>query len=271
VTGHVSFVGAGPGAADLLTLRGAQRIADADIVIWAASLVHEDVLRHAREGALVVNSAEHSLEGIRGHYERAAAEGLRVARIHSGDPALWGGTQEQVELCRSLGLEVEVVPGVSSFTAVAALVQRELTVPEVAQSVVLTRLEGGKTPMPPRETVRAFAQHGTTMALFLSAARTKQLQDELLAGAYDEDTPCVVAYAATWPDELLFECRLGELAERVREHKLYKHTLVLVGPALASAGTRSHLYHPGHFHEHRRVESPSARAALRESRRAARA
>jgi precorrin-4/cobalt-precorrin-4 C11-methyltransferase len=271
VTGHVSFVGAGPGAADLLTLRGAQRIADADIVIWAASLVHEDVLQHARPEAVVVNSAEHSLEGIRGHYERAAAEGLRVARIHSGDPALWGGTQEQVELCRSLGLEVEVVPGVSSFTAVAALVQRELTVPEVAQSVVLTRLEGGKTPMPPRETVRAFAQHGTTMALFLSAARTKQLQDELLAGAYDEDTPCVVAYAATWPDELLFECRLGELAERVKEHKLYKHTLVLVGPALASAGTRSHLYHPGHFHEHRKVESQSARAELRESRRAARA
>jgi len=266
VTGHVSFVGAGPGAADLLTLRGAQRIADADVVIWAASLVHEDVLQHVREGALVVNSAEHSLEGIRGHYERAAAEGLRVARIHSGDPALWGGTQEQVELCRALGLEVEVVPGVSSFTAVAALVQRELTVPEVAQSVVLTRLEGGKTPMPPRETVRAFAQHGTTMALFLSAARTKQLQDELLAGAYDEDTPCVVAYAATWPDELLFECRLGELAERVKEHKLYKHTLVLVGPALASAGTRSHLYHPGHFHEHRKVESQEARRALKAAR-----
>jgi precorrin-4/cobalt-precorrin-4 C11-methyltransferase len=267
VTGHVSFVGAGPGAADLLTLRGARRIADADVVIWAASLVHEDVLQHVREGALVVNSAEHSLEGIRGYYERAAAEDLRVARIHSGDPALWGGTQEQVELCRALGLDVEVVPGVSSFTAVAALVQRELTVPEVAQSVVLTRLEGGKTPMPPRETVRAFAEHGTTMALFLSAARTKQLQDELLAGgAYEEATPCVVAYAATWPDELVFECRLGQLAEKVREHKLYKHTLVLVGPALASEGTRSHLYHPGHFHEHRRVESQEARRALRAAR-----
>ena len=262
----VSFVGAGPGAADLITLRGAQRIAEADVVIWAASLVHEDVLQHARADAVVVNSAEHSLEGITGHYERAAREGLRVARIHSGDPALWGGTQEQVELCRSLGLEIEVVPGVSSFTAVAALVQRELTVPEVAQSVVLTRLEGGKTPMPPRETVRAFAEHGTTMALFLSAARTKQLQDELLAGAYDEDTPCVVAYAATWPDELLFECRLGELADKVREHKLYKHTLVLVGPALAAGGTRSHLYHPGHFHEHRRVESAEARAALKAAR-----
>jgi precorrin-4/cobalt-precorrin-4 C11-methyltransferase len=270
MTGRVSFVGAGPGAADLITLRAAQRIAEADVVIWAASLVHEDVLQHARPDAVVVNSAEHSLEGITSHYERAAAEGLLVARIHSGDPALWGGTQEQVELCRSLGLEIEVIPGVSSFTAVAAMVQRELTIPEVAQSVVLTRLEGGKTPMPPRESVRSFAAHGTTMALFLSAARTRQLQDELLAGgAYDEDTPCVVAYAATWPDELVFECRLGELAEKVREHKLYKHTLVLVGPALAAGGTRSHLYHPGHFHEHRRVEDPAARAALKARRRPA--
>jgi precorrin-4/cobalt-precorrin-4 C11-methyltransferase len=265
--GRVSFVGAGPGAADLLTLRGAQRIAEADVVIWAASLVHEDVLKHARADAVVVNSAEHSLEGIRSHYERAAREGLRVARIHSGDPALWGGTQEQMELCRELGLEIDVVPGVSSFTAVAALVQRELTVPEVAQSVVLTRLEGGKTPMPDGESVRAFAAHGTTMALFLSAARTKQLQEELLAGgAYDEHTPCVVAYAATWPDELVFPCTLGELAAKVREHKLYKHTLVLVGPVLGAGGTRSHLYHPGHFHEHRRVEDKTARDELRAKR-----
>ena len=262
--GRVCFVGAGPGAADLLTLRAAQRIAEADIVIWAASLVHEDVLQHARPDAVVVNSAEHSMEGITHLYEQAAAEGLLVARIHSGDPALWGGTQEQWELCERLGLETEVVPGVSSFTAVAALVGRELTIPEVAQSVVLTRLEGGKTPMPPRETVRGFAAHGTTMALFLSAARTKQLQDELLApGAYDEDTPCVVAYAATWPEEVVFECRLGELAEQVRERKLYKHTMVLVGPALASGGTRSHLYDPGHFHEHRKVEDAARRAELK--------
>ena len=265
MTGLVSFIGAGPGAADLLTLRAAKRIGEADIVIWAASLVHEDVLQHVGAGAVVVNSAEHSLEGITAHYERAAAEGLRVARIHSGDPSLWGGTQEQWELCRRLGLDTEVIPGVSSFAAVAALVQRELTIPEVAQSVILTRLEGGKTPMPALETVRGFAAHGTTMALFLSAARTRQLQDELLAaGTYDEQTPCVVAYAATWPDELVFECRLGELAAKVREHKLYKHTLVLVGPALGAGGTRSHLYDPGHFHEHRKVESQERRAQLRE-------
>ena len=263
MSGLVSFIGAGPGAADLLTLRAATRIGEADVVIWAASLVHEDVLQHVREGAEVVNSAEHSMEGITHLYEKAAHQDLRVARIHSGDPALWGGTQEQHELCTRLGLETEVIPGVSSFSAVAALVQRELTIPEVAQSVVLTRLEGGKTPMPPRESVRAFAEHGTTMALFLSAARTKQLQEELLAaGTYDEDTPCVVAYAATWPDELVFECRLGDLAARVREQGLYKHTLVLVGPALAAGGTRSHLYHPGHFHEHRKVEDPAARAEL---------
>ena len=271
MTGLVSFVGAGPGAADLLTLRAVDRITAADVVIWAASLVSEDVLRHARPGAEVVNSAEHSVEGITPLYERAAREGLRVARIHSGDPALWGAVQEQQELCARLGLETEVVPGVSSFTAVAALVQRELTVPEVAQSVVLTRLEGGKTPMPPGETVRGFAAHGTTMAVFLSAARARTLQDELLAGAYDEDTPCVVAYAATWPDELVVRCRLGELAETVREHRLYKHTLVLVGPALAAGGTRSHLYDPGHFHEHRRVESPERRAELRARDRALRA
>ena len=262
--GRVSFVGAGPGAPDLLTLRAAQRIAEADIVIWAASLVHQDVLQHARPDAVVVNSAEHSMEGITHLYEQAAREGLLVARIHSGDPALWGGTQEQHELCTRLGLQTEVIPGVSSFTAVAALVQRELTIPEIAQSIVLTRLEGGKTPMPPLETVRSFAAHGTTMALFLSAARTKQLQDELLAaGTYDVDTPCVVAYAATWPDELVFECRLGELAEKVKEHKLYKHTMVLVGPALAAGGTRSHLYDPGHFHEHRKVEDLERRAALK--------
>lgn len=263
MSGSVAFVGAGPGAADLLTLRGAQRIADADIVIWAASLVHEDVLQHARADAEVVNSAEHSVEGITHLYERAARDGLRVARVHSGDPALWGAVQEQLEVCRRLGLETEVVPGVSSFTAVAALVQRELTVPEVAQSVVLTRLEGGKTPMPSGESIRGFAAHGATMAVFLSAARAKQLQEELLAGAYDEETPCVVACAATWPDELVLRCRLGDLAATVRDHKLYKHTLVLVGPALAAEGTRSHLYHPGHFHEHRRVESAQARAELK--------
>ncbi|MCP2341927.1 precorrin-4 C(11)-methyltransferase [Actinomadura rupiterrae] len=265
-TGRVLFVGAGPGAADLLTFRAAKAIADADVVIWAASLVHPDVLVHARADAEIVDSAQLPMEGVLPYYERAVAEGLTIARIHSGDPALWGALQEQLDRCVEMGLETEVIPGVSSFSAVAAAVGRELTIPEVAQSVILTRLGGGKTPMPPGEEVREFARHGTTMALFLSAARSGQLQDELLEGGYPEDTPCVIAYQCSWPDELIVRCALGELSATVKEHKLWKHTLVLVGPALAAGGTRSHLYHPGHFHGFRRAE-PAARRSLREARR----
>jgi precorrin-4/cobalt-precorrin-4 C11-methyltransferase len=262
--GKVSFVGAGPGAADLLTFRAARAIAEADVVVWAASLVHEDVLQHAGEGVEVVDSSTLPMEGVLPIYRRAARDGLRVARIHSGDPSLWGAVQEQLDPCRELGLEVEIVPGVSAFSAVAASVQRELTIPEVAQSVILTRLEGGKTPMPPGESVREFARHGTTMAVFLSAARSAQLAEELLAGGYDAQTPVVVAYQATWPEELILRCTVGSLAATVRGHKLWKHTLFLVGPALAAGGTRSHLYHPGHFHGFRRAD-PAERRALKEA------
>jgi len=261
-SGRVTFVGAGPGAPDLLTLRGARVIAEAQVVIWASSLVHPGVLTHACPAAQIVDSAALPLEAVLAVYDRAARDGLTVARIHSGDPALWGAVQEQLDHCTALGLAVDVVPGVSSFTAAAAAVRRELTIPEVAQSVVLTRLEGGKTPMPARESVAEFARHGTTMALFLSAARSGQLQDELLAGGYPPDTPCVVAYRVSWPEELVTRCRLDELQVTVKAHRLWKHTLVLVGPALAAGGTRSHLYHPGHFHGYRKADR-GARRTLR--------
>ncbi len=258
----VWFVGAGPGAADLLTLRAVAVIGGADVVVWASSLVHPDVIRHARLDAEIVDSAALPLEDVRALYERALAEDLVVARIHSGDPALWGAAQEQRDLCDQLGLPHETVPGVSAYAAVAALAGRELTVPELAQSVILTRLGGGKTPMPAGEDLAGLARHGTTMAVFLSAARAGQVQAELLAGGYPPDTPVVLAYRATWPDELIVDCTVDTLAETVRARKLWKHTLFLVGPALAAAGTRSHLYHPGHFHGHRRAD-PAARAALR--------
>jgi len=258
----VWFVGAGPGAADLLTLRAAAVIAAADVIVWASSLVSADVLGHARPGAQIVDSAALPLEEVRALYQRALAENLVVARIHSGDPALWGAVQEQRELCEELGLAHETVPGVSAYAAVAAVAGRELTIPEIAQSVILTRLGGGKTPMPPGEQIAEFARHGTTMAVFLSAARSGQLQAELLSGGYPPDTPVLVAYRATWPDELIAECTVATLAQTVRARKLWKHTLFLVGPALAAGGTRSHLYHPGHFHSHRRAQ-PQARQALR--------
>lgn len=258
------FVGAGPGAPDLLTQRGARAIAEADIVIWASSLVDQRILGHASEHAEIIDSAQLPMEGVLPYYERAARDKLTVARVHSGDPSLWGAVQEQLERCAELGLDTEIIPGVSSFTAVAAAIQRELTIPEVAQSVILTRLGGGKTPMPPGEQVREFARHGTTMALFLSAARSGQLQEELLAGGYPKDTPCVVAYQVTWPDELIIRTRLDTLAATIKERKLWKHTLVLVGPGLQTAGTRSHLYHPGHFHGYRKAE-PQARKQLRDT------
>jgi precorrin-4/cobalt-precorrin-4 C11-methyltransferase len=263
-SGLVSFVGAGPGAPDLLTHRGAHAIATADVVIWASSLVDQGVLAHAQESAEIVDSAKLPIEGVLPYYERAVRQRQKVARVHSGDPSLWGAIQEQLDQCTAMGLDTEVVPGVSSFTAVAAAVKRELTIPEVAQSVILTRLGGGKTPMPPGEQVAEFARHKTTMALFLSAARSGQLQDELLAGGYPPDTPCVVAYQVTWPDELIENCALENLAATIKERKLWKHTLVLVGPALAAGGSRSHLYHPGHFHGYRKADRQARKQLQRE-------
>jgi precorrin-4/cobalt-precorrin-4 C11-methyltransferase len=251
VSAKVHFVGAGPGAADLLTLRAARAIGQADVVIWAASLVMEEaVTEHARADAELLDSSSLTLEDVCAVYDRAKAEGLTVARVHSGDPSLWGAVGEQIEECEARGLDWEIIPGVSSLGAAAAVLGRELTVPEVAQSVILTRLATA-TPMPNNEDVRAFARHGTTMALFLSAKRGKKLQEELLAGGYAPDTPCAVVYRATWPDEAVWRCRLDELGQTLRDAKLTRHTLVLVGRALEAGGTRSHLYAPDFQHAFR--------------------
>jgi len=262
MTGSVIFVGAGPGAPDLITLRGASAIGRADIIIWAASLVHPGILEHARPEAEIVDSSQLPMEGVLPLYERAARDALTIARVHSGDPALWGAVGEQIAECDRLGLAVEIIPGVSSFTALAAAEHLELTVPEITQSVILTRLEGGKTPMPAGESIRAFASHGTTMAIFLSAARSGVLQSELLAGGYAGDTPVVIGYQVSWPDELIVWCTVATLADTTKEHKLWKHTLFLVGPGLTSHQTRSHLYHPGHFHGFRKADH-EARLQLR--------
>lgn len=249
----VWFIGAGPGAPDLLTIRGARLIGEADVVVWARSLVHEGVLGHARADAEVVESTTIPLEGVRELYEKAVAEDLKVARVHSGDPSLYGAVQEQVELCEELGLAWEIVPGVSSLGAAAAAVGRELTVPEVSQSVILTR-RASRTPMPEGEDIRGFAAHGTTMAIFLSAARPRELQEDLITGGYVPETPCAIVYRASWPDERVVECPLGELAERIREMGIKRQALVLVGPGLAAGGTRSHLYSPTFSHMFRKAE-----------------
>lgn len=255
MSGEVVFVGAGPGAADLITVRGARVIAAADIVIWASSLVDEAIVADTKPGAVIVDSARACLEDLEPLLRRAADEGLLVARVHTGDPSIYGATAEQRRLCERVGIAHRTIPGVSAFSAAAAASDVEITVPEVAQSLILTRLEGGRTPMPPRETVRSFAAHGTTMALYLSAARNRALQDELLAGGYSPDTPCIVGYRVSWPDELLLRCPLAELSATMKAQHLWKHTVILVGPALAEGGsTRSHLYHPGFRHEYRAAD-----------------
>lgn len=254
----VWFVGAGPGAADLLTFRGAAAIAAADVVVWAASLVSPDVLAHASPEAELLDSSALTLEQVVAVYDRAVAQRLVVARVHSGDPTLYGAIQEQIVECDLRALPWEIVPGVSSLGAAAAAVGRELTIPGIAQSVVLTRLATRTTSMPPREQVREFARARTTMALFLSCSRPRALQAELEAGGYPPETPCAVVHRATWPDEVVISCQLQSLADRIRDARIHKQALVLVGPALAGAtDRRSNLYHPAFSHEFRRAAPAS--------------
>ena len=254
MSSKVWFIGAGPGAPDLLTIRGAKLISEADVVVWARSLVHEGVLEYAREGAEVIESTNIPLEGVRELYERATREDLKIARVHSGDPSLYGAVLEQAEILEELGIEWEMVPGVSSFGAAAAAVGRELTVPEVSQSVILTR-RASRTPMPNNEDIKTFAAIGTTMAIFLSAAKPRPLQQELIEGGYAPETPCAVVYRATWPDEEIIECRLDELADRIRAAGFTRQALILVGPGLKQGGTRSHLYSPRFSHSFRKAEA----------------
>ena len=231
-TGRVSFVGAGPGAADLITLRGARRIADADVVIWAPSAVDVECVReHARPEADVVDFSRVTAEEITDLYRRAAASRLKVVRLHAGDAATWGGVQEQYDLCQRLGLEVEVVPGVSVVTAAAARIGREITLTEASSTVFLAPESS--------ELVREFAALQTTMAATVSGARTGQFVEKLLEGGYSEDTPVVVAYKVSQADELVVQTTVGELESVVKQHKLYRPTLFLVGNALKATARRT--------------------------------
>jgi len=249
----ISFVGAGPGAPDLITLRGAARLAAADVVIWASSLVPEALLDHCRPGIELHDSATMTLEDVLAVYA-AHQEATPIVRLHSGDPAIYGAIAEQMDWCRAEGRSFEIVPGVSSVAAAAATLTRELTVPGVSQSVVLTRLAGRTAAsMPPgtaKEGVAAFAPHGATMAVFLSAARPDELAAELLApgSGYGPHTPAAIVVRASWPDETVVHTTVGRLAADLRATGATMTALVLVGEALADGPVhrRSHLYEPAY-------------------------
>lgn len=240
----ISFVGAGPGAADLITLRGAQRLAAADVVIWAASLVPEALLEHCHTNVTLHDSKTMTLDDVCAVY--AAHPEAQIVRLHSGDPTIYSAIGEQIAWCHANGRSFEIVPGVSSMNATAALAGCELTIPGVAQSVVITRLASGtRASMPDRETIQAYAATGATLAIFLSVGHVEELTDRLLStgSAYSADTPVVVGRRISWPDEQLLRTTIGAMASDVRAANLDATTLFLVGPALAGAtDRRSHVY-----------------------------
>jgi precorrin-4 C11-methyltransferase len=246
VPGRVVFVGAGPGDPDLLTLKGHHVLSRADVVVYAGSLVPEEVLRHAPATAVLHNSAPLTLEEVMAILIPAARSGKKVVRLHSGDTSLYSAIQEQMTRLDEAGIGYEVIPGVSSFQAAAAALKAEFTCPEVVQTVILTRAEG-ETPMPEGESLADLARHRATLCLFLSARLVDAAQEQLLT-AYPPDTPAAILYRVSWPDEKTVVTELRHLAEEVRRHKLSRTTLIVVGEAVSRRQNRSRLYDKGHGH-----------------------
>lgn len=246
----VHFVGAGSGAVDLITLRGARLLENADVVIYAGSLVNPQLLEMTHPGCRIHNSAEMTLEQVIDVIRDAEAQGLTTVRLHTGDSSIYGAVREQFDRLEELGIAYDVCPGVSAFCGAAAALRAEYTLPDVSQTVIITRAPG-RTPVPERESIRSLAAHGATMVLFLSTSLTQLLQQELLAGGYREDTPAAVVYKATWPEERIFRCTVGTLHQTVTQNGLTKTSLIVVGGCLGDEYMRSLLYHPGFTTEFR--------------------
>ena len=239
----VHFVGAGSGAADLITVRGARLLSEADVVIWAGSLVNPELLKNCRPGCEIFDSAKLTLEEVIEIIKNAEAGGKTTVRLHTGDSSVYGAVREQFDELHKLGIEFDVTPGVSSFCGAAAALKAEYTLPGVSQTVIITRA-AGKTPVPERESIASLAKHGATMVLFLSASLTEKLQKELIEGGYDENTPAAVVYKATWPDERILRCTVGTLHKTVTESGLKKTSLIIVGGCMGDEYMRSLLYDP---------------------------
>ena len=247
----IYFVGAGSGAPDLITVRGARLLSEADVIVYAGSLVNPALLDYKKDGCEVYNSAKMTLEEVIAVMAPAAKAGKTVVRLHTGDPCVYGAHREQMDELDRLGLAYEVCPGVSSFCGAAAALKAEYTLPNVSQTVIITRT-AGRTPVPERESIRSLAAHQATMVLFLSTALTETLQGELLAGGYAAETPAAIVYKATWPEEKIFRCAVGTLHKTVTENGMKKTALIVVGGCLGDEYLRSLLYHPDFTTEYRK-------------------
>jgi precorrin-4/cobalt-precorrin-4 C11-methyltransferase len=248
----VYFIGAGPGSADLITVRGAKILGQVAVVLYAGSLVSKEMLVHCRSDARVVNTAKLSLDDQEAHYLYARDHDLDVGRLHSGDPSIYGATAEQMRRLDRLGIEYEVVPGVSSFAAAAALLKAELTKPEIAQTIILTRTAGRASPMPESQSLRALASHTATMCIFLSGGQLSQVVTELRVH-YRPETPVALVRKATWPQEKIWLSSLGKVMEEIEPRNWELSTMLIVGDVLQrEAGPESRLYAAEYSHLYRK-------------------
>ena len=239
----VHFVGAGPGAPDLITQRGARLLREADVIIYAGSLVNPALLGLAKTDCRIYNSAEMTLEQVLKVMSAAERAGQTTVRLHTGDPCLYGAIREQMDALDAAGIAYDDTPGVSSFCGAAAALNAEYTLPGVSQSVIITRMEG-RTSVPERENLAALAAHGATMVIFLSAGMLEGVQEALLQGAYIPSTPAAIVYKATWPEEKIVRCTVGTLADSGRQAGIRSTALILVGDFLQPNYERSKLYDP---------------------------
>lgn len=240
----VYFVGAGSGAVDLITVRGMRLLEQADVVIYAGSLVNPELLQYKKKDCCVYNSALLTLEEVIDIMKKAEEEGFMTVRLHTGDPCLYGAVREQMDLLECLGIQYSICPGVSSFCGAAAALDMEYTLPDLSQTVIITRMEG-RTAVPERERISSLSAHGATMVIFLSAGMLGRLSEELVKGGYSADTPAAIVYKATWPDEKTLICTVDTLAPRAAEEGIEKTALIIVGNAVSQSGyMRSKLYDP---------------------------
>lgn len=247
----IHFVGAGSGAADLITVRGKKFLEEADIIIYAGSLVNPQLLDYAKQGCQIYNSAKMTLEEVLEVMFRAEKEEKMTVRLHTGDPCLYGAIREQMDVLDEKNIAYDYCPGVSSFCGAASALDLEYTLPNVSQSVIITRM-AGRTPVPEKESIESFAAHHATMVVFLSTGMLEELSQRLIAGGYAPDTPAAIVYKATWEDEKSYVCTVDTLAETARKNNITKTALMIIGDVVAHHSyDRSKLYDPGFTTEYR--------------------
>ncbi len=247
----VHFVGAGSGAPDLITLRGKKFLEEADVIIYAGSLVNPQLLDYTKAGCRIYNSAKMTLEEVLDVMFEAEEQGLTTVRLHTGDPSLYGAIREQMDVLEEKRILFDYCPGVSSFCGAASALNLEYTLPDVSQSVIITRM-AGRTPVPEKESIESFAAHHATMVVFLSTGMLEELSRRLIEGGYSEDTPAAIVYKATWEDEKTFICTVGTLAKTARENQITKTALMIIGDVVKhSHYNRSELYNPAFTTEFR--------------------